>query len=70
VIGEEIEAATGAELVRFVRALGQHRYVAGRLHLVHAFAIEAACAAGSDSEAEALAEAKTWAATVLVDDAN
>jgi hypothetical protein len=70
-IGEEIEAATGAELVRFVRALGQHRYVAGRLHLVHAFAIEAACAAGSNAEpeAEALAEAKAWATTVLADDA-
>ena len=73
-IGEEIEAATGAELVRFVRALGQHRYVGGRLHLVHAFAIEAACAAldalDADAlDAEALAEAKAWAAAVLADDA-
>ncbi len=68
-IGEEIEAATGAELVRFVRALGQHRYVAGRLHLVHAFAIEAACVASSDADAEVLAEAKAWATTVLADNA-
>ena len=61
-IGHEIEAVSGEELVRFVRALGQHRYVASRLHLVHAFAIEAACVA---SEAAALGEAKVWAARVL-----
>jgi hypothetical protein len=70
VIGEEIEAATGAEVVRFVRALGQHRYVAGRLHLVHVFAVEAGCLAlGAGAEADALAEAKAWAAAVLADDA-
>jgi hypothetical protein len=72
VIGHEIEATSGAELVRFVRALGQHRYVSSRLHLVHAFAIEAACAAAehdaSDEAARtALAEAKTWATQVLGD---
>jgi hypothetical protein len=64
VIGHEIDARTGEELVRFVRALGQHRYVASRLHLVHAFAIEAACAASSDP---ALAEARTWATSALHD---
>ena len=63
-IGHEIDAHSGEDLVRFVRALGQHRYVASRLHLVHAFAVEAACAASEDA---ALAEAKTWAATVLRD---
>jgi hypothetical protein len=26
------------EALRVVRALGSHRYIAGRLHLVHAFA--------------------------------
>lgn len=41
-IGHEIEATTGEELVRFVKALGQHRYVASRLLLVHVFALEAA----------------------------
>jgi hypothetical protein len=76
VIGREIEAATGAELVRLVRALGQHRYVASRLHLVHAFAIEAACAAIAEEPADAaapavaaLGEAKAWAAKVLGDTA-
>lgn len=63
-IGHEIDARNGEELVRFVRALGQHRYVAGRLHLLHAFAVEAACASSEDP---ALAEAKAWATTVLRD---
>ena len=65
-IGHEIAAQNGEELVRFVRALGQHRYVASRLHLVHAFAIEAACAA-SDAQDPALGEARVWAAQVLDD---
>jgi hypothetical protein len=63
VIGHEIDARNGDELVRFVRALGQHRYVASRLHLVHAFAIEAAGLAGDP----ALAEARAWAEEVLAD---
>jgi hypothetical protein len=64
VIGHEIEAKSGEDLVRFVRALGQHRYVASRLHLVHAFAVEAACASLDDP---ALTEAKAWAMKVLRD---
>jgi hypothetical protein len=60
-IGHEIDARDGEELVRFVRSLGLHRYVAGRLHLVHAFAVEAA------GDAPALAEAKAWAEGVLGD---
>jgi hypothetical protein len=59
VIGFEIGTRTADELLRFVRALGQHRYVASRLHLVHAFAIEAA------AEHPALAEAATWAKRAL-----
>ena len=71
-IGHEIEAVSGEELVRFVRALGQHRYVASRLHLVHAFAVEAACVAAEHEPADAaavaaLAEAEAWAARVLGD---
>jgi hypothetical protein len=54
-IGFELGTRTADELCRFVRALGQHRYVASRLHLVHAFAIEAA------SADPALAEAAEWA---------
>lgn len=65
-IGHEIEASTGEELVRFVRALGQHRYVASRLHLLHAFAVEAACASAVEVDA-ALVDAKDWAARVLRD---
>jgi hypothetical protein len=63
VIGHEIDARDGEELTRFVRALGQHRYVASRLHLVHAFAIEAAGIAGDP----ALAGARAWAEQVLAD---
>ena len=67
-IGHEIDAGSGDGLVRFVRALGQHRYVASRLHLVHAFAVEAACAS-SEFEADdpALTDAKAWATAVLAD---
>jgi hypothetical protein len=65
VIGHEIDTRVGEELVRFVRALGRHRYVASRLHLVHAFAIEAAGIAGDP----ALADARVWAEGVLADPA-
>jgi hypothetical protein len=61
-IGHEIQATDGDELVRFVRALGKHRYVAGRLHVIHAFAIEAAANATADP---ALDEAAAWAARTL-----
>ncbi len=40
--GFDLGPRSGEELIRFVRALGQHRYVASRLHLVHAFAVDAA----------------------------
>jgi hypothetical protein len=63
--GHEIDLS-GEELVRFVRALGQHRYVAGRLHLVHALAVDAA-RASADGDDPALAEAGAWAAAVLAD---
>jgi hypothetical protein len=63
VIGHEIGSCTGEELLRFVRTLGQHRYVASRLHLVHAFAIEAA-AEGPESMG-ALKEAASWAKRAL-----
>lgn len=62
-IGIEIDARSGEELVRLVRTLGQHRYVASRLHLVHAFAFEAA------GDAPPLAEARAWAKGVLEDEA-
>jgi hypothetical protein len=51
------------EALRVVRALGTHRYVGGRLHLVHTLAI----AALPDDAQGVLAEAATWAAHVLGD---
>jgi len=66
-IGEELETKTGDEMVRVVRALGQHRYVAGRLHLVHAFLFEAATESTDEAVTAALAEATAWARGVLVD---
>ena len=61
-IGHELEGLDGEAIVRFVRALGKHRYVAGRLHLVHAFAVDAAHAATADP---ALDEAAAWAKRVF-----
>lgn len=59
--GAELEDVGGEELVRFVRALGKHRYVDGRLHVIHAFAIEAAHAGAADP---ALDDAAAWARRV------
>jgi hypothetical protein len=49
--------------LRTIRALGSHRYVAGRLHLLHAFAL----AAVPDDAEGALAEARPWAERTLKD---
>jgi hypothetical protein len=49
------------QALRFVRALGAHRYVAGRLHLTHAFAL---AAVGDDAEGT-LREARRWAFQTL-----
>jgi hypothetical protein len=62
VIGFEIGTCSGEQLVRFVRALGQHRYVASRLHLVHALAIEALADGAAN---EGLADAIAWAKRAL-----
>jgi hypothetical protein len=62
--GYELLGRTGEELVRFVRALGSHRYVGSRLHLVHAFVFDAARGEGADP---VLAEAFAWTAEVLAD---
>ncbi len=60
-IGHEIGTPTREELVRFVRALGSHRYVAGRIHQIHAFACMAA------GPCEGLEHAHAWATQVLAD---
>ena len=52
------------EAIRVVRALGSHRYVAGRLHLGHAF-VFAALPEGLPE----LAEACTWARATLAGEA-
>jgi hypothetical protein len=49
------------QALRLVRALGAHRYVAGRLHLVHAFAV----AAIGDDPTGALTAARAWALATL-----
>jgi hypothetical protein len=59
----ELPVATGAEAARVVRALGRHRYVAGREHLAHAFVFEAL----RDEDDPALAEAFAWSRALLAD---
>ncbi len=62
--GHEIDAERGEQIVHLVRALGRHRYVSGRLHLLHAFAVDAAHVPAGDS---ILAAAKHWASSVIAD---
>lgn len=49
------------QALRLVRALGAHRYVAGRLHLAHAFAVSAV----ADDAAGVLAAARDWSLGTL-----
>jgi hypothetical protein len=53
------------EAVRVVRALGAHRYVAGRLHLIHAFALTAI----GEGAPSVLAEGLAWARAMLCQEA-
>jgi hypothetical protein len=62
-IAIELGVSRVDEALRVVRALGAHRYVAGRLHLIHAFAF----AAMPDEPSGALAEATGWANALLSD---
>ena len=55
------EILTPAQAVRFLRALGAHRYVRGAAHEVHAF-VYAAC-----EEDPLLAEGRAWANALLAD---
>jgi hypothetical protein len=62
-IATELPLRSAEEAVRVVRALGTHRYVVGRMHLVHAFVF-----ASIDGDASpALADARAWAEEVLGD---
>jgi hypothetical protein len=56
-IAVELDVRGVAEVLRLVRALGSHRYVAGRLHLVHALGL----ASIPDDTGGVLAEARAWA---------
>ena len=58
----DLPVVDAVQAARLVRALGSHRYVAGRLHMVHAFVFDAA---GDD--APELATAAAWARTTLAD---
>ena len=51
------------EALRVLRVLGTHRYVAGRMHLVHALAFASAGA----GEPAGLDEGRAWARVVLAD---
>ncbi len=60
-IARTLPARTAEEVARVVRALGSHRYVAGRLLLVHAFVLDAL----SGANVPELADACAWAAATL-----
>jgi hypothetical protein len=64
-IAVELPTTDVEALLRAVRALGTHRYVAGRAHMVHAFAVASAHVAAGPPE---LAEATAWAEAVLADE--
>lgn len=65
-IARTLPARTPEEIERLVRSLGSHRYVAGRLLLVHAFVFDAlAGLADASAIADPLSEARDWAAGVL-----
>ena len=65
-ISLELPATDVEGLLRAVKALGAHRYVAGRMHMVHAFAVASAHVAAGPPE---LAEATAWAEALLADEA-
>jgi hypothetical protein len=58
--GHVLPARDATDVGHLVRALGGHRYVAGRLILIHAAAFQ--CVAG-----DVLSDAQAWAASVLAD---
>jgi hypothetical protein len=63
VIALDLDARNASQAAAVVRALGQHRYVAGSAHLVHALAFDAV----ADAPFDELAEAVEWARTTLAD---
>jgi hypothetical protein len=65
-IARPLPARAPEEIERLVRSLGSHRYVAGRLLLVHAFVFDALSDQGNE-EGDPLALARSWAGAVLAD---
>jgi hypothetical protein len=61
--GLELPVTNAEEAARVVRALGSHRYVAGKLHLVHAAVF--ASVDGSNAHEPDLAAGIAWAAEVF-----
>jgi hypothetical protein len=64
VIARPLPVSAAAAAIRLVRALGAHRYVAGRLVVVHALAFDAVDVPGAENPP---AEAIQWAKRVLAD---
>ncbi len=60
-IAIDLGARDAGEVARVVRALGSHRYVASRMHLLHAFAL----ASLEGGPFEELAEGAAWATALL-----
>lgn len=56
-IGIELPVTSGVEAARLVGALGRHRYVAGRAHLVHALVYRSV----GEANGERLTEGRAWA---------
>ena len=62
-IGIDLPVTSGVEAARLIGALGRHRYVAGRAHLVHALVYRALDEGGlPEALAARLAEGCAWAA--------
>ena len=63
-VGVELPVTNVEELLRTVRALGGHRYVAGRAHHVHVFAL---ASLGEAGVTEGLEAAMQWAEAITGD---
>lgn len=62
-IGHEFPLQRADDAIRVVRALGAHRYIAGRTHLAHAFALVAAVQ--DPAALSVLQDASAWASALL-----
>ncbi len=67
-LAHDLPARDVADVVALLRALGGHRYVAGRMVLVHAAAFYATCdVVTADFASGLLAEGQAWARAVFAD---